>query len=92
MIKAGYSDRDILTAFADNYGPEILSSPPASGFNLLLYIVPILGFAGGAWWLWKHLQAMQASPAPGAAAAPTPSADEGYQSRLQQELREVEEL
>ena len=37
----------IKTAMEAQYGPEVLARPPASGFNLTVYILPPAVFLGG---------------------------------------------
>lgn len=40
LIQAGKSDGEILDYFVERYGEWILRSPPKSGFNLLLWVLP----------------------------------------------------
>ena len=40
LIAQGLSAHQIKTQFVDAYGPAVLASPPASGFNLTIYILP----------------------------------------------------
>jgi len=40
MLGEGRSDQEILDAYVARYGERILTSPPARGFNLFLYILP----------------------------------------------------
>jgi cytochrome c-type biogenesis protein CcmH len=42
LIQAGKSDGDILDYFVKRYGEWILRSPPKSGFNLLLWVLPVV--------------------------------------------------
>ena len=42
LIQSGQSDGEILDYFVKRYGEWILRSPPKSGFNLLLWILPII--------------------------------------------------
>ncbi|MEC7880606.1 MAG: cytochrome c-type biogenesis protein CcmH [Chloroflexota bacterium] len=42
QIKDGRSDKEILKYFEERYGQEILSSPIPRGFNLTIWIAPIL--------------------------------------------------
>jgi cytochrome c-type biogenesis protein CcmH len=41
-IARGDSDSLIFQSFVQQYGPKVLASPPASGFNLTAWIVPVL--------------------------------------------------
>jgi len=47
-IDAGETDEQIIAAFSEKYGLTVLSSPPASGFNLLAYILPFAALVIGA--------------------------------------------
>ncbi len=40
LIAQGLSAGQIKTQFVAAYGPAVLSSPPANGFNLTIYILP----------------------------------------------------
>ena len=47
MQKEGQSDETILASFVKESGISALASPPAEGFNLLGYLMPILGVVAG---------------------------------------------
>lgn len=42
MLAQGAPRQEILDFFAQRYGPEILASPPKSGFNLVAWIFPLV--------------------------------------------------
>jgi len=42
LIQKGASDAEVLDYFVKRYGEWILRSPPKSGFNLLLWVLPII--------------------------------------------------
>ncbi len=44
----GWDRQRVLRFFADRYGEDVLASPPKSGANLVAWIVPPVGVAGGA--------------------------------------------
>ena len=46
-LRAGQSDKEILDFFVDRYGPGILSEPPKSGPNLLIWTIPPIGLIIG---------------------------------------------
>lgn len=46
-IKAGKDETTILQDFVKQYGVQVLASPPASGFNLTVWIFPGLGLIIG---------------------------------------------
>jgi cytochrome c-type biogenesis protein CcmH/NrfF len=48
MIDSGQTEEQIIAKYAEKYGYTVLSSPPASGFNLLAYLLPLAALVGGA--------------------------------------------
>lgn len=56
-LAEGLSDQQVLDRFVARYGSRILAVPPAQGFNLWLYWLPILlsaiATAGVLWLLWN---------------------------------------
>ncbi len=47
LQQQGQSDDTILASFVKESGISALSSPPAEGFNLLGYLMPIIGIVAG---------------------------------------------
>ena len=47
MIDDGNSKEQIVDAFVKRFGQVILSAPPASGFNIIAYIMPFIGLLLG---------------------------------------------
>ncbi len=48
MLDQGMTPDRILEFYVSRYGERILSSPPASGFNFLAYLLPVVALALGA--------------------------------------------
>jgi cytochrome c-type biogenesis protein CcmH len=46
-VASGQSDDLILQSFVQEYGPTVLISPPAAGFDLWAWLMPILVSLGG---------------------------------------------
>jgi len=42
-ISEGYNEEEIKNYFVDRYGENVVAYPSTTGFNLLAYLVPILG-------------------------------------------------
>jgi cytochrome c-type biogenesis protein CcmH len=67
-LTRGDSDDLVLQAFVQKYGPTVLAAPPASGFNLVAWIMPFavffsaIGFAVLVVLRWKQ-RAPAAEPA-----------------------------
>ncbi len=87
-LGAGWTEAQIQQYFVDQYGARVLATPPATGLNWLVYLLPPLAFAGGAYLL---LRAVRAWRSPGTASAPPVSpatSDDLYVEQLERELRE----
>lgn len=52
-IKKGRTEQQILDHFTERYGLWILRKPPASGFHLLAWILPVCFFVVGGLLYWK---------------------------------------
>ena len=64
MLMAGQDRTEIEAYFVARYGEWILRTPPAKGFNLLIWILPALGLAGGFWFVWSKSSQWKAKDQP----------------------------
>jgi cytochrome c-type biogenesis protein CcmH len=86
-IAAGDSEAQIKARLVDDFGPAVLAEPPKHGFDLLAWVLPLLGLAAGAVvvgalaWRWSRTR----EPVP--AAAPL---DPELERRLDDELARFE--
>ena len=68
-IRAGWTKTQIENLLVQQYGESILASPPKHGFNLLAWLLPIVGLLGAAAvlgvaaWGWSRRQAEPDPPA-----------------------------
>ncbi len=62
QLKAGKSKSDILTFFTSRYGDSVLLKPPFSGLGLLVWLLPLLVFIGGAFLLINYLRRSSSQP------------------------------
>jgi cytochrome c-type biogenesis protein CcmH len=87
MLGEGRSEQEILGAYVARYGERILTSPPARGFNLVLYILPwvfgITAILGLSLIIRRWLGSRPA-------AAPSPPINSRDEERIEQELRDLE--
>lgn len=83
-LTLGWSTREIEQYFVDQYGDRVLATPPAHGLNWLVYILPPVGFIGGAIILARALRNWRK---PDIAAVGEIPADDPYRHRLQEELQ-----
>ena len=54
MVIKGMTDQEIKDYYVAQYGVIILADPPASGFNLLMWIIPIIFGLFGITILYKY--------------------------------------
>lgn len=85
-LVAGWSEQQIYDYFVEQYGDQVLASPPAHGLNWLIYVVPPLGLLSGALLLGRFLR--RAKRPAGAAAKPLDTNQSGYEKRIEEELEE----
>jgi cytochrome c-type biogenesis protein CcmH len=96
-LEAGETDRQIIAYFVSQYGERVLTAPPARGFNLLGWLVPILGILAGVAFLAllfrEWLRRRGPAPLQAAIGSPNPLADlpQDYVARLERELEKLKE-
>jgi cytochrome c-type biogenesis protein CcmH len=87
-IEAGDSKQEIKDRLVADYGPWILAAPPKEGFDLLAWLLPIVGLVGGALvlgglaWRWSR------GRAPGSGVG---RLDPALERRVDQELASFDE-
>jgi cytochrome c-type biogenesis protein CcmH len=93
-LAQGWTEEQIKDYFVAQYGDRVLAEPPPRGFNWLVYIVPLLAFAGGSFALYqgfKHWKSPAEGKPPGGKtprpAAGDPVMDE-YMDKVEEALRE----
>jgi cytochrome c-type biogenesis protein CcmH len=90
-IRAGDSKREIERRLVADFGPAILAQPPKRGFDLLAWVLPIVGLLGGALvigvaaWRWSRRRE------PDPALAGVGHLDPELERRLDEELRRFDE-
>ncbi len=91
-LAAGQSEQQIRQYFIDQYGDRVLGAPPAEGFNLGAYLVPLLILLAGLAILfftmrgWLQRRAVVNTNTP----ATIPPIAPEYAERIARELREQE--
>lgn len=92
QLSDGWSEQQVLDYFAATYGPQVLAQPPINGFSALVWILPVIGLAGGGVFLWRLLRRWQTHPSLPAkpteveAATPTPDIAPEMLARIEQEV------
>lgn len=51
LMKQGKSDEEIMAYFVERYGEWILRTPPVSGFNMVLWVLPGTAIVTGLLWV-----------------------------------------
>ena len=91
-LAVGDSRQEILDFFVSRYGEDVLAAPPKSGFNLLVWITPVVGMLAGGATLTLALRAMRHRQVAEVSVMETPPADEElepYLPRVEEEMRGV---
>ena len=90
-IRAGRTKSEIKRELVADFGQSILAEPPKRGFDLLAWVLPVAGLAGGALVVgllaWRWTRAREPEPALAAAGA---RLDPELERRLDDELRRFE--
>jgi cytochrome c-type biogenesis protein CcmH len=47
MVAKGGTEKEVVSHFVTKYGERVLAAPQASGFNLLVYVMPLLALPAG---------------------------------------------
>ena len=89
LVAAGKTDQQIRDYFTSRYGEWALLDPPASGMNLLVWLLPLLLLVGGGAAIARTMRRpVPAEPAPAPPAEETrPPADDPYLEAVRAELR-----
>jgi cytochrome c-type biogenesis protein CcmH len=90
-IASGSSADEIKAELVDQFGPAVLAEPPKHGFDLLAWLLPLVGIAVGAVGL-GALALTWSRRAPDPGAAPIDSViDPELEQRIDRELERVDE-
>jgi cytochrome c-type biogenesis protein CcmH len=76
QLASGKSPDEVKEYFVSKYGEWILLEPKAHGFNLVLYVLPVLLVLGGAVFLVFIVRKWTAAAPAAAGGAPPPDGDE----------------
>lgn len=88
-LEAGQDREAIIAGFVAEFGQEVYVTPPASGFNLSAWVMPIMVLLLGGLVLGAVLRNWSRQrTAPAAGTVPETDTDDPYRLRLEKELRE----
>jgi cytochrome c-type biogenesis protein CcmH len=89
LVAAGRTDQEIRDYFTSRYGEWALLEPPATGMNLLVWLLPLALLIGGGFAIARTMRRPAPSdgaPAP-AAERDRPPSDDPYLEAVRAELR-----
>lgn len=91
QLAEGHSPQEVHDYFARQYGDGVLANPPRRGFNLLLWIFPIVALVVGGFFFWRYMRQLQRAGQTTAVAAPKtavnlPPTQSDYYARVEEEL------
>ena len=89
MLASGQTPQAIVDAYISEFGLEILSKPPAKGFNLTAWLMPPLVLLIGFFAVRSVLRAWSKTKSPATPAA-QPARDDPFLARLESDLKERE--
>ena len=84
-LREGQSKEEILNYFTSRYGDTVLASPPARGFRLIVWILPIVAIAAGFIFLSMFLRSNRNND-PGK----SNQDNDKYLSKVDEELDEID--
>ena len=88
LVAAGKTDQQIRDYFTSRYGEWALLEPPASGMNLLVWLLPLALLVGGGLAIARTMRRpASAATAPEARPEQQPPADDPYLEAVRAELR-----
>jgi len=86
QLAQGWSQQQIEQYFVDQYGDRVLATPPATGLNWLVYLIPPVAFVAGAVILAGVVRSWRKPPV-SAIKSISEMADDPYLERVEEELR-----
>jgi len=90
-LMAGESKEQIKAYFVEQYGDVVLGEPSRQGFNLIVWLFPVLAVVVGLGWVGYLIYTWQQRRPALQPAAPGPTAPEdAYLKQVEQELRRFE--
>ena len=92
-LAQGESKEQIIDYFVSQYGEQVLSSPPKTGFNLVAWLLPFAAILAGGVVIYLSLKAWvrRGNRHQADATGEIEEEDEAYRRQLKEELDEFEE-
>jgi cytochrome c-type biogenesis protein CcmH len=90
LIRSGLTKDEIKDQLVAEYGPDVLATPEASGFDLTAWVVPAIALIAVGAGIVVGARRWRRSGAGSASAEPAPINEEGDEERLQADLSRYE--
>ncbi len=84
-LSEGWDADQIKQYFVEQYGDRVLATPPARGFNWLIYVLPPLAILAGFYFLIRAMRSWSSDV--DSAPPPAPDTDDPYLEQVEEELR-----
>ncbi len=91
QLAQGKSKQEIIDYFIDEYGEQVLATPPKRGFNLVVWILPFAAILGGGVVVYLAVRAWVRRGGQPPSITKAEEEDEEYQEQLEKELGEFSE-
>ena len=90
-IAGGQSESQIVQSFVDQYGEQVLASPPKRGFNLVAWVTPFVAILVGGVVVYIALKKWARRGRYSPVSTVAEAGDEDYKRQLDKELEEYTE-
>ncbi len=94
QLAEGKSKEEILDYFEANFGPQALAEPPQAGFNLTVWVVPVILIAVGGVFFALYLRRLKMDGSAAAVSTPRPTSPspaatplDPYREQIERELQ-----
>lgn len=85
-LALGWTEREIKDYFVQQYGDRVLATPPAEGFNWLIYLLPGAAFIAGAYILGRAVLSWRQESQERSLVPEDEAPEDPYIQRLEDEL------
>ena len=93
MLEQGWTKGQIKNYYVERYGDRVVGTPPARGWNWMMYVVPPVAILAAAWILYNSFRAWKRnSPTTGTQSPEIqspPAVADDYVARLEAELKKA---
>ena len=88
----GWTEQQIKNYFVQQYGDRVLAEPPRTGLNWLIYVIPPVVVLIGVLIVGQVLRSWKLQAVTTTAAQATPTLDDDFVRRLEEELKQRDQV